>query len=73
MEGDIRNVTIELRCCFDIHGDGGRILANGDRVLNMTARSKTIAEVQKQPYEETDLINRPEGFWQHNIGWRVVR
>jgi phosphoribosylamine--glycine ligase len=54
-------------------GDDGRILANGGRVLNVTATGKTIADAQKRAYEAVDLIDWPEGFCRRDIGWRAVR
>jgi phosphoribosylamine---glycine ligase len=54
-------------------GEGGHILANGGRVLNVTATGKTIAEAQKRAYEAVDLIDWPEGFCRRDIGWRAVR
>ncbi len=50
----------------------GRILANGGRVLNVTATGKTIAEAQKRAYEAVALIDWPEGFCRRDIGWRAV-
>jgi len=52
--------------------EDGRILANGGRVLNVTATGKTIAEAQKRAYEAVDLIDWPEGFCRRDIGWRAV-
>jgi phosphoribosylamine--glycine ligase len=53
-------------------GEDGRILANGGRVLNVTATGKTIAEAQKRAYEAVDLIDWPEGFCRRDIGWRAA-
>jgi phosphoribosylamine---glycine ligase len=53
-------------------GPDGRILANGGRVLNVTATGKTIAEAQRRAYEAVDLIDWPEGFCRRDIGWRAV-
>jgi phosphoribosylamine--glycine ligase len=52
--------------------DDGRILANGGRVLNVTATGKTIAAAQKRAYEAVDLIDWPKGFCRRDIGWRAV-
>jgi phosphoribosylamine--glycine ligase len=54
-------------------GERGHILANGGRVLNVTATGKTIAEAQKRAYEAVDLIDWPEGFCRRDIGWRAIR
>jgi len=53
-------------------GDDGRLLANGGRVLNVTATGKTIAEAQMRAYEAVDRIDWPEGFCRRDIGWRAV-
>ncbi|MDA1089435.1 MAG: phosphoribosylamine--glycine ligase [Proteobacteria bacterium] len=52
--------------------DDGRILANGGRVLNVTALGKTVKAAQKRAYEAVDLIDWPEGFCRSDIGWRAV-
>ncbi len=52
--------------------DGGRILANGGRVLGVTARAATVAEAQKRAYEAVDCIDWPDGFCRRDIGWRAV-
>ena len=52
--------------------EGGRILADGGRVLNVTARGRTVAEAQKRAYGAIAKINWPEGFFRTDIGWRAV-
>jgi len=52
--------------------DGGRILANGGRVLNVSARARTVAEAQARAYAAVDRIRWPEGFCRRDIGWRAV-
>jgi phosphoribosylamine--glycine ligase len=52
--------------------DGDRILANGGRVLNVTALGRTIAEAQAKAYEAVARIDWPEGFCRRDIGWRAV-
>jgi len=49
-----------------------KIVANGGRVLNVTAIGKTVAEAQKRAYETVDLIDWPEGFCRRDIGWRAI-
>jgi phosphoribosylamine--glycine ligase len=51
----------------------GSILANGGRVLNVTARGKTVAEAQKQAYKAVDCIDWPDGFCRRDIGWRALK
>ncbi|HEV2627404.1 MAG TPA: phosphoribosylamine--glycine ligase [Pseudolabrys sp.] len=53
--------------------DGGRILANGGRVLNVSARGKTVREAQSRAYAAVDRIKWPEGFCRRDIGWRAVQ
>jgi phosphoribosylamine--glycine ligase len=52
--------------------DGDRILANGGRVLNVTALAPTISEAQAKAYQAVDLIDWPQGFCRRDIGWRAV-
>ena len=51
---------------------GDHILANGGRVLGITASGKTVAEAQKRAYEAVDLVDWPEGFSRRDIGWRAI-
>ena len=52
--------------------DGQRILADGGRVLNVTARGKTVAEAQAHAYAAIALIDWPGGFCRKDIGWRAL-
>jgi phosphoribosylamine--glycine ligase len=52
--------------------EGGRILANGGRVLNVCARGKTVAEAQRRAYAAIDRIKWPDGFCRRDIGWRAI-
>jgi phosphoribosylamine--glycine ligase len=52
--------------------EGGKILANGGRVLDVTAIGKTVGEAQRRAYAAIAKIHWPEGFCRHDIGWRAV-
>jgi phosphoribosylamine--glycine ligase len=52
--------------------EGGKILADGGRVLGVTALSATAAEAQRRAYDAVDRIDWPEGFCRRDIGWRAV-
>jgi phosphoribosylamine--glycine ligase len=52
--------------------DGDRLLADGGRVLNVTALGATVAEAQARAYEAIAKIDWPGGFWRTDIGWRAV-
>jgi phosphoribosylamine---glycine ligase len=52
--------------------DGNRILANGGRVLNVTAMARTVQEARERAYRAVDLIDWPEGFCRRDIAWRAV-
>ncbi len=52
--------------------EGGKILANGGRVLDVSAIGKTVREAQARAYEAVSRIRWPEGFCRHDIGWRAV-
>ena len=51
---------------------GGRIVANGGRVLNVCALGKNAVEAQARAYAAVDRIRWPEGFCRRDIGWRAV-
>ncbi|WP_323038722.1 phosphoribosylamine--glycine ligase [Gemmobacter sp.] len=50
----------------------GKVLANGGRVLNVTARGASLAEAQAAAYAMVDQIDWPEGFCRRDIGWRAL-
>ena len=50
----------------------GEVIANGGRVLNVTAMAKSAAEAQRQAYAAVDLIDWQTGFCRRDIGWRAV-
>jgi len=50
----------------------GRLLATGGRVLNISARGRTVAEAQARAYAAIDRIDWPGGFCRRDIGWRAI-
>jgi phosphoribosylamine--glycine ligase len=50
----------------------GHLLANGGRVLDVTASGKTFAEAHARAYAAVDKIVWPEGFCRRDIGARAV-
>jgi len=52
--------------------DGTHVLANGGRVLNVSARGKTVREAQQRAYAAVDRIKWPEGFCRRDIGWQAI-
>ena len=53
--------------------DGDRILANGGRVLNVSAMAPTVEEARARAYKAVDLIDWPEGFCRRDIAWRALK
>jgi len=53
--------------------DDGRLLADGGRVLGVTALGDTVALAQARAYEAVDLIDWPGGFCRRDIGWRAIK
>ena len=52
--------------------ESGNIVANGGRVLSLTARGETLAEAQSSAYDMVKVIDWEEGFYRTDIGWRAV-
>ena len=50
----------------------GTLVANGGRVLNVTATGVNVAEAQRKAYAAVDAIDFPTGFSRRDIGWREV-
>ncbi len=50
----------------------GRLLADGGRVLGVTALGATIAEAKDRAYQAVGLIDWPEAYFRRDIGWRAV-
>lgn len=51
----------------------GGIIANGGRVLCVTASAPDVAEAQRRAYEAVDTIQWEDGFCRRDIGWRAVK
>jgi phosphoribosylamine--glycine ligase len=52
--------------------EGGAILANGGRVLNVTATAKTVSEARARAYAAVDRIRWADGFCRRDIGWQAI-
>ncbi|MBN8966212.1 MAG: phosphoribosylamine--glycine ligase, partial [Rhizobiales bacterium] len=53
--------------------EGDKIVANGGRVLNVSALGKSVSEAQARAYQAIDRIRWPEGFCRRDIGWQAVK
>jgi phosphoribosylamine---glycine ligase len=53
--------------------EGDRILADGGRVLGVTARGPSIGEARQRAYEAVDKIDWPGGFCRRDIGFRAIQ
>ena len=52
--------------------DGETLVANGGRVLNVTAMGDNVTEAKAAAYGAVDAIDFPSGFCRRDIGWREV-
>ena len=52
--------------------DNGRVLANGGRVLNVSACGNTVRQAQARAYAAIGKIRWQEGFFRRDIGWRAI-
>jgi len=50
----------------------GRVLADGGRVLDVTASGATLEEARARAYAAIERIDWREGFCRRDIGWRVL-
>lgn len=50
----------------------GQLIANGGRVLNVSALGRNVSEAKLNAYAAIDAIDFPTGFCRRDIGWREV-
>jgi phosphoribosylamine--glycine ligase len=50
----------------------GRLVANGGRVLNATARGVTLQEARDRAYAMAGAVDWPGGVYRRDIGWRAL-
>ena len=53
-------------------GAQGAMLANGGRVLGVTAVGASVREAQARAYAAVDRLDWAEGFCRRDIGWRAI-
>ncbi|CAN5450506.1 phosphoribosylamine--glycine ligase [soil metagenome] len=51
----------------------GQLVANGGRVLGVTALGRTIGEARARAYAAVAKIDWPDGFCRSDIGWRALQ
>jgi phosphoribosylamine--glycine ligase len=52
--------------------EDGKLVANGGRVLAVTATGDSVTAAQAAAYAAVDIIDFPTGFCRRDIGWRAV-
>ncbi len=50
----------------------GALVANGGRVLNVTASGANVTEAKAAAYEAVAKVDFPSGFYRSDIGWKEV-
>jgi len=53
--------------------EDGQLLANGGRVLNVTARGASLQDARDTAYNAIDQIDWPDGIYRKDIGWRALK
>ena len=54
-------------------GENGAILANGGRVLGITAMGSSVKNATKNAYEAIDKIDWASGFCRRDIAYRAIK
>ena len=67
---DLEGVTV-FHAATRLQGE--RLIANGGRVLNITAQAPTLRQARDRAYAAVDQIEWPEGFCRRDIGWRALK
>jgi len=53
--------------------EGGRLVADGGRVLNFVGTGTTLDEARARAYAAIAQIDWPQGFYRRDIGWRALK
>lgn len=53
--------------------EGQKLVADGGRVLNVTAIGADVAEARARAYAAIGTIDWPGGFYRRDIGWRALK
>ena len=69
---DLRRVSDARVFHAGTRRDGDMLVANGGRVLNVTASGASVTEAQAKAYRAVDAIDFASGFCRRDIGWREV-
>ena len=67
-----RDGEVEVFHAGTARNTAGEIVANGGRVLNVTALGANVTAAQKAAYDAVAEIDWPEGFCRRDIGWREI-
>jgi len=51
----------------------GALIADGGRVLNITARGHTIRDAVERAYRGVGEIDWSDGFYRRDIAWRALK
>ena len=54
-------------------GENGKVLANGGRVLGITAMGSSVKEATKNAYDAIEKIDWPNGFCRSDIAYRAIK
>ena len=54
------------------HSNSGELIANGGRVLSITALGDNIQSARDNAYSAIAKIDWPGGFYRRDIGWRAI-
>jgi phosphoribosylamine--glycine ligase len=69
----VKNDSMNVVFHAGTKAEGGKVLATGGRVLNVTARGESLQEARDRAYDMVDRVEWPEGFCRRDIGWRQLQ
>jgi phosphoribosylamine--glycine ligase len=52
--------------------EDGQLVANGGRVLNVTASGANVTQAKAAAYKAVEKVDFPSGFYRSDIGWKEV-
>ena len=59
--------------CSGTKHDGNNLLANGGRVLSVTAKNKNLRDALNMIYAYIGQLDWPDGYYRRDIGKKAIK
>ncbi|XP_028762927.1 phosphoribosylamine--glycine ligase-like [Neltuma alba] len=71
-EADVVDPQVKIFHAGTAYDLEGRFIANGGRVLGVTAKGIDLQQARDRAYRALEQIHWPQGFYRQDIGWKAL-